>query len=108
MNAQIATGLLRDIVIVGLLLYLVRIASLQFRVHRNLEAVGRSKAAVLSTFNRMIVGPQEAEVRTAIATILAQAVFEAGEIGFVDAGSDHVTMIERIAAPVAQNMTRQH
>jgi hypothetical protein len=106
-NAEIASAILIDLLVVGLLLYLVRMASLQFRVHRNLEAVARSKAAALSTFNRIVVGPAEADVRTAVAQILAQAVFATDSTGFIDAPSDHITLLERVVGPVVQRASQQ-
>jgi hypothetical protein len=101
-NAQIVSRLTLDLLVIGLLLYLVRMTSLQFRVHRHLEAVARSKAAALSTFNRIVVGPAEAEVRTAIAQVLAQAVFTTGETGFIDASAEHITLLERVIGPAVQ------
>jgi hypothetical protein len=87
----------RDLLIVGLLIYLVRLASLQFRVHRHLEAVARNKAAALSTFTRMVAVGSEPEIRDSLSVVLAQAVFTSDETGFVDATGDHVTLIERAA-----------
>lgn len=104
-NAQIASRLTLDLLVIGLLLYLVRLMSLQFRVHRHLEAVARSKAAALSTFSRMVIGPADAEVRTAVAQIVAQAVFATGETGFIDATGEHVTLIERALGPAIQRMS---
>lgn len=94
-----------DLLVVGLLLYVVRLTSLQFRVHRHLEAVARNKAAALSTFSRIVATGTEASTRDALATTLAQSVFASGETGFVDSGNDHITLIERIVAPVAQRVT---
>jgi hypothetical protein len=51
-NGEIASKLTFGLLIIGLLLYVVRMTSLQFRVHRHLEAVSRNKAAALPTFNR--------------------------------------------------------
>jgi hypothetical protein len=87
----------RNLLIIGLLVYGVRLTSLQFRVHRHLEAVARNKATALSTFNRMVVVATEPEIRNSLATVLAQAVFASEETGFVDASGDHVTLIERVA-----------
>lgn len=87
----------RNLLIIGLLIYGVRLTSLQFRVHRHLEAVARNKAAALSTFNRMVVVATEPEIRNSLATVLAQSVFNSDETGFVDATGDHVTLIERVA-----------
>jgi hypothetical protein len=90
--------LVRNLFVIGLLLYAVRITSLQFRVHRHLEAVARNKAAALATFNRIVVVASEKEIRNSLAVVLAQAVFSSDETGFVDATQDHVTLIERLAA----------
>lgn len=90
----------RNLVIVGLLIYLVRLAALQFRVHRHLEAVARNKATALSTFNRMVGVASEPEIRNSLATVLAQCVFASDETGFVGTDSDHITLIERFASGV--------
>lgn len=88
------------ILVIGLLLYVVRIASLQFRVHRNLEAVDRSKAAALRTYSRIVAAANSPEIRTALVSALADAVFRTPETGFIDQSADHVTLIERIAGSV--------
>ncbi len=98
-TAQVITALARDVLLIGLLLYVVRIASLQFRVHRHLDAVCRNKSAALKTFNRLVAG-QEAEVRSVMASALAQEVFASGQTGFIGTGEDHVTLIERVASSV--------
>ncbi len=90
--------LVRNLFVIGLLLYGVRITSLQFRVHRHLEAVARNKSAALSTFNRIVSVSSEKEIRNSLAIVLAQSVFSSDETGFVDAAQDHVTLIERLAA----------
>ncbi len=101
-SAAAVSRFLLDLLVIGLLLYLVRITSLQFRVHRHLEAVSRSKAAALSTFSRIIASGAEPSTRDALATTLAQAVFTPGETGFIDASNDHITLIERVVGSVAQ------
>lgn len=93
------------ILVIGILLYAVRIASLQFRVHRNLEAVDRSKAAALRTYNRMIAGASAPEVRTTLVASLADAVFRTGDTGFLDQSSDNITLIERVVGSGAQRLT---
>ncbi|MGD1058631.1 MAG: hypothetical protein ABR992_14590 [Solirubrobacteraceae bacterium] len=92
--------LVRNLFVIGLLLYGVRVSSLQFRVHRHLEAVARNKAAALATFNRIVTVASEKEVRNSLAIVLAQAVFNSDETGFIEAGQDQVTLIERLAASV--------
>ena len=103
-NGEIASRLAVEILVLGLLVYAVRTTAHQFRVHRHLETVARGKAAALMTFNRLVAGPGEAEVRTAVAVTLAQAVFDSGSTGFIDSSQDGVTLIERIAAPVSQRL----
>lgn len=105
-NAQIVSRLTLILLVIGLLLYVVRLTSLQFRVHRHLEAVARSKAAALSTFNRIVVGPAESEVRTAVAQVLAQAVFKTDDTGFIDASAEHITLIERVVGPAIQRVSQ--
>jgi hypothetical protein len=105
-NGEIVSALAIHLLVSGILLHLVRITSLQFRVHRHLEAVAHSKAAALSTFNRIVAGPTEADVRTAIAQVLAQAVFKTDETGFIDAAAQHVTLIERVVRPAVQRLSQ--
>jgi hypothetical protein len=88
------------LLVIGLLLYAVRIASLQFRVHRNLEAVDRSKAAALRTYSRIVAAANNPEVRVALVASLADAVFRTPETGFIDQSSDQITLIERVAGSV--------
>jgi hypothetical protein len=90
--------------VVGLLLYVVRVASLQFRVHRNLEAVDRSKAAALRTFSRIVAAANSPDVRTALVGSLADAVFRTPETGFIDQSADHITLVERLAGSAAGRM----
>lgn len=104
-NGEIATSIAIQILVVGLSIYLVRMAGTQFRAHRHLEAVNRSKAAALATFNRIVSGPSESEVRTAVAAVLAQAVFTSEETGFIDGGADHVTLVERAIGPILQRLS---
>lgn len=92
------------ILVIGLLLYVVRIASLQFRVHRNLEAVDRSKAAALRTYSRLVAAANSPEVRNALVSSLADAVFRTPETGFIDQSADHITLIERIAGSVGSRV----
>jgi hypothetical protein len=103
-SAAAVSRFLIDLLVIGLLLYGVRLASLQFRVHRHLDATDRSKAAALATFGRIVASGAEASTRDAVATTLAQAVFTPGETGFIDSGSDHITLVERIIAPAAQRL----
>ncbi len=103
-NGEIVSRLAVEVLVLGLLIYAVRLTAHQFRVHRHLETVAVSKAAALSTYNRLVAGPGEAEVRTAVAVALAQAVFESGASGFIDSSQDGVTLVERFAAPVSQRL----
>ena len=103
-NSEIVSRIAIEVLVLGLLVYAVRVTAHQFRVHRHLETVARSKASALMTFNRLVTGPGEAEVRTAVAVALAQAVFDPNSTGFMDSSQDGVTIIERVVAPVAQRM----
>jgi hypothetical protein len=105
-TGETVVSIARNLLVVGLLLYAVRLASLQFRVHRHLEAVARNKSAALATFNRIVAVASEREVRNAIATVLAQSVFASEETGFVDSGNDHVTLIERVGAGLLPARTK--
>jgi hypothetical protein len=101
-NAEIASAITIDLLVLGLLLYAVRFSARQFSVHRHLQAVAQAKADALRTFKRMIVGPSEAEVRSAVSAVLAQAVFDSSVNGFIDGSGDNITLIERVVAPAAQ------
>lgn len=103
-DSSVFSRLLLDVLVIGILLYGVRLASLQFRVHRHLDATDRSKAAALATFGRIVASGTEASTRDVLATTLAQAVFTPGDTGFIGSGSDHITLVERIAAPAAQRL----
>jgi hypothetical protein len=103
-NGEIATALAIQILVVGLAIYLVRVAASQFRAHSHLEAVNRRKAAALATFNRMVAGPAESDVRTAVASVLAQTVFGGEETGFIDGSADSVTLVEQAISPVLQKL----
>ncbi|HYP55368.1 MAG TPA: hypothetical protein VEQ41_03585 [Solirubrobacterales bacterium] len=99
---QIASHLALDVLVIGLLIYTVRIASHQFSVHRHLAAVADSKAAALLTFSRIVAGASEPEIRTAMAGILAQSVFSSDHTGFISSAHDQITLVERLAGTVSQ------
>lgn len=104
-NGTIASRIAAEILVLGLLIYAVRVTAHQFRVHRHLEAVCRGKASALLTFNRLVAGPGEAEVRTAVAVALAQAVFNSDSTGFIDSSQDGVTIVERLTGPMTQRIS---
>jgi hypothetical protein len=54
----------------------------------------------------MVASGTEPSTRDVLATTLAQAVFAPGETGFIDPGSDHITLIERIIAPATQRLSQ--
>jgi len=95
-NAKIVTAVAIELLVVGLLLYCVRVVARQFNAHRNLEAIANSKAAALRTFRLMVESGSSPDARTELALILAQVVFHVEDAGFVDASSDGVTLPERI------------
>ncbi len=99
---EIASHITLDILIVGLLIYVVRMASHQFSVHRHLAAIADSKAAALQTFSRIVSSASEPETRTAIAEILAQSVFSSDHSGFIASSNDQITLVERLAGTVSQ------
>lgn len=101
-NAEIVSAAATELLVIGLLLFFVRLTALQFRVHRHLEAVARNKAAALATFNRIVVGQTEADVRAVVASALAQAVFTSDETGFIDTTSEQITLVERVVGPALQ------
>lgn len=99
-NAEIATHAILDILVLGLIIFLMRFVAIQARAHRHMQFVTTNKADALSTFNRMVAGHQEPEVRASVAAALAQAVFKSDDGIFSDASSDTVTFIERLGAAV--------
>jgi len=80
--------------IVGLFVYAVKTCAQQYRTNRHLEAVAESKAAALSTFTRFSASVSEENVRTAVALVLAQAVFATEDTGYVNATADRVTLMD--------------
>ncbi len=80
--------------IVGLFVYAVKTCAQQYRTNRHLEAVAESKAAALSTFTRVSATMSEESIRTAVALVLAQAVFATEDTGYVNATVDRVTLMD--------------
>jgi hypothetical protein len=74
-------------------------------VNRHLEAVARSKAAAISTFQRLVSSVEDADVKSAVTLTLAQAVFTPEETGLVDGSGDHVTLVERAVLPTVARST---
>jgi hypothetical protein len=103
-NADIVTHVLLDVLVLGLILFLVRFVALQTRAHRHMQFVAKNKANALSTFNRIVSGPQEQDVRANIAAALAQAVFNSDDGVFSDSTSDTVTIIERVGAAASSRL----
>jgi hypothetical protein len=103
-TASLISHLAVDLLVVGLLIYAVRVTSLQFSVHRHLAAVANNKAAALKTFARIVSSGSSAETRDRLAEVLAHHVFISESTGFLDAAGDQVTLPERVVAPVAQRI----
>ncbi len=102
-NAEIVTHIALDVLVVGLVVFLIRFFAIQTRAHRHVEFVSRNKANALSTFNLIVGGQDDPAVRAQIASVLAQAVFKSDDGIFSDASGDSVTIIERvIGAAVAR------
>ena len=91
--------------ILGILAFGVRICAQNYRVNRHLEAVARSKAAAISTFQRLVSSVEDADVKSAVTLTLAQAVFTPEETGLVDGSGDHVTLVERAVLPTVARST---
>jgi hypothetical protein len=103
-TAQIVSHVAVDLLVIGLLIYTVRLTSLQFSVHRHLAAVANNKAAALNTFASIVTSGSSPETRDRLAEVLAQYVFVSDNTGFLDAASDQVTLPERIAGPITQRL----
>ena len=97
-NADLVGYATLALVVLGVLLFGIRVASTQFRAHRHQEAVARNKAAALRTFSDLVAGPVEPEVRSQVAAVLAQSIFSSHDTGFGDGAGDGVTVIERVAS----------
>ena len=97
-----------DLLVIGILIYVVRVTSLQFSVHRHLAAVARNKAAALATFSRIVSSGSSSETRDRLAEVLAHYVFVSSDTGFLDAAGDQITLPERLAGPVAQRINGAH
>jgi hypothetical protein len=100
-NAEIVTHIALDVLVVGLVVFLIRFFAIQARAHRHVEFVSRNKANALSTFNLIVSGQEDPAVRAQVASVLAQAVFKSDDGIFSDASSDSVTIIERVIGAVA-------
>jgi hypothetical protein len=95
-NPEVVSHTILDILVVGLIIFLIRFVALQTRAYRQVEFVSRSKANALSTFNLIVAGQEDENVRAQIASALAQAVFKSDDGIFSDASSDSVTIVERV------------
>jgi hypothetical protein len=100
-NAEIVTHVALDVLVVGLVIFLIRFLAIQTRAHRHVEFVSRNKANALSTFNLIVAGQDDPNVRAQIASVLAQAVFKSDDGIFSDASSDSVTIVERVIGAAA-------
>jgi hypothetical protein len=104
-TAEIASYLALDVFVIGIVVFVVRFLALQTRAHRHVEFVARNKANALSTFNLIVSGQTDPEVRAQVAAALAQAVFKSEDGIFSDASSDSVTIIERVVGSAANRTT---
>jgi hypothetical protein len=95
------THVLLDVLVVGLVVFLIRFFAIQTRAHRHVEFVSRNKANALSTFNLIVAGQDDPTVRAQIASVLAQAVFKSDDGIFSDASGDSVTIVERVIGAAA-------
>ena len=103
-TSELISHLAVDILVIGLLIYAVRLTSLQFSVHRHLQAVANNKAAALNTFARIVSTGSSADTRDRLAEVLAHHVFISDSTGFLDVASDQITLPERLVDPVAKRV----
>jgi energy-converting hydrogenase Eha subunit A len=104
-TAQIVSRVAIDLLIIGLLIYMVRVTSHQFSVHRHLGAVAHNKAAALATFARIVNSGSSAEARDRLTDVLAQYVFASDNTGFLTGSGDQITLLERLAGPIGQRLS---
>jgi len=91
--------------VVGLLVFGVRVCAQGYRSNRHMQAVAQSKEAALSTFVAFSSSINEDEIRAAAALTLAQAVFATDDTGLIDGSSEQITVVERIL-PSLSGQTR--
>lgn len=103
--AETISASLTSFLLIGLALYVVRIAAQSYRAHRHLDVVNTQKADALRTFNEMIGMERHPEVQAAIATALAGFVFASEGSGFLSDSAEHVTLIERGVAALTPGAT---
>jgi hypothetical protein len=103
-TADLVSHLAIDLLVIGLLIYAIRITSLQFSVHRHLSAVADNKADALKTFSRIVSSGSSAETRDRLAEVLAHHVFVSDSTGFLDVASDQITLPERLVDPIAKRI----
>lgn len=101
-NGQIASHIILDVLIVGFAIFALRFVAIQTRAHRHMQFVAKNKANALATFNLIVTGQEEAEVRANVALALAQAVFKSDDGIFSDASGDTVTVVERVSAALSR------
>jgi hypothetical protein len=101
-NGQIASHLIFDFLVIGFTVFLLRFVAIQTRAHRHMQFVAKNKANALSTFNLIVAGQEEADVRANVALALAQAVFNSDDGVFSDATGDTVTVFERLGTAVSR------
>jgi hypothetical protein len=100
-TAEIVTHVFLDVLVVGLVVFLIRFFAVQTRAYRHVEFTARNKANALSTFNLIVAGQEDDVVRAQVASALAQAVFKSDDGIFSDASSDSVTIVERVIGAAA-------
>lgn len=104
-NAEVVTHVFLDVLVVGLVVFVIRFLALQSRAYRHVEFTSRNKANALSTFNLVVAGQDDEAVRSQVAAALAQAVFKSDDGIFSDASSDTVTIIERVIGAASSRVT---
>ncbi len=98
-DAHDFAGLGLGLFILGVLAFGIRVCAQNYRVNRHLEALAKSKANAISTFQRLAASVEDDEIRSAVTLTLAQAIFAIDETGLVDGSADHVTLVERAVLP---------
>ncbi len=104
-TAEIVSHVAVDLLVVGILIFAMRVTSTQFSVHRHLAAVANNKAAALATFARIVSSGSSSETRDRLAEVLAHYVFVSNDTGFLETVGEQITLPERLVGSIAEKVS---
>ena len=97
-TVEIVSSSAVPLLVVAIGAYLIRLSVQQFRAHRHLQVLNKSKADALATSHRIIGSHPNTEVQAAIAAALAQFIFNPGSTGLLESGQDQITVVESLSS----------